>query len=97
MEDEFYEEMLRLYTDAVAVGYTPSRFLDMVRESGGVGAAKRLLDSPDISDGFTRLWHMKRLDLTVEAVVVRPIWWSLFSPEQIATAGQRLEDAGYME
>ena len=67
----------------------------MVNESGGLGAAKRLLNAPDVSDGFRRLWEAKRLDLTVEAVVLQDKWASLFTPEELSSARQRLEDLGY--
>ena len=39
----FHNEMLRIYEEAKEFGYTPTYFLGMVNELGGVAAAKRLL------------------------------------------------------
>ena len=38
--------MLNIYNAAAKLGYRPTYFLRMVREHGGVAAAKRLLSSP---------------------------------------------------
>jgi hypothetical protein len=35
-------------------------------EYSGVEAARRLLRKDEVSDGFTTLWELKRLDLSVE-------------------------------
>ena len=94
-EERFHDEMVRLGQETTRDVYTPRRFIDMVNESGGLGAAKRLLNALDVSDGFSRLWEAKRLDLTVEAVVLQDKWVSLFTPEELSTARQRLEDLGY--
>ena len=45
--------------------------------------------------GFTRLWELRRLDLTVEAVVLRPEFASLFTPDERAVARQRLDSVGF--
>ena len=94
-EDRFHDEMVRTGQETARDVYIPRRFIDMVNESGGLGAAKRLLNPPDVSDGFRRLWEAKRLDLTVEAVVLQDKWVSLFTLEELSTARQRLEDLGY--
>ena len=38
-----------------------------------------LLHAPGFSDGFTALWEHGRLDLTMEARVIREPWSSLFT------------------
>jgi hypothetical protein len=57
--------------------------------------AHRLLAATRISDGFTALWERQRLDLAVEAVVLRPEFQALFSDEEVETARRRLEQFGY--
>jgi hypothetical protein len=42
-----------------------------------------------------KLWEFKRLDLTVEALVLRPEWSLLFSEEERQIARKRLSDYGY--
>ena len=48
-----------------------------------------------ISDGFNQLASKRRLDLSLEALVVDRRFTSLFSDEEANTALLRLLDAGY--
>lgn len=75
--------------------YNAAYFLVMVTDSGAVGAAKRLLAKDSVSDGFGTLYMYGRLDLTVEAYVVRPEFTELFKAAEIETARQRLKGYGY--
>jgi hypothetical protein len=68
-----YELLKRKYR------YNASYFLQMVLEHGGVETARRLLRKDDVSGGFTTLWELKRLDLSVEAYVLRPEYAPLFT------------------
>ena len=86
----FDQAMMRIYVQAKQVGYTANRFHQMLTEHGGVETARRLL--PQMSDGFTELWRRKRLDLTVEALVLQPRWESLFSANELDVARSRLRD-----
>jgi hypothetical protein len=70
-------------------------FLNMLSQYGPLETAHKLLASPAISDGFADLWERGRLDLTVEAVVVEPQFFELFSENEIAVARRRLEQFGY--
>jgi hypothetical protein len=90
-EDEFHEAMIRGPQQLRALGYTPTRFIQMVAEFGGLGAAHALLSGPDASDGFTQLWEMRRLDMSVEANVLLPWVQDLFSLEEQTNARRKLE------
>ena len=87
--------MVRIYREATAFGYYPSYFLQMVNERGGLAAAKQLLGSSDPASGLTRLWEEQRLDISVEALVLRKPWSTLFTDAELAEASRRLEDLGY--
>ncbi len=88
--------MLGIYTTAKSeAGYVPTYFLNMLNERGGLATANHLLNQKNLSDGFTALYEKGRLDLTVEALVVKPLWRPLFSEDQIAIAEKRLRDLGY--
>jgi hypothetical protein len=50
----------------------------------------------DVSDGFTTLWELKRLDLSVEAFVLRPEYAPLFTEEERAIARARLRQYEYV-
>lgn len=86
----FDRDMENIYVQANAIGYHATDFLRMLREHGGLDTAHRLLSSATISYGFTQLWLMGRLDLTVEALVLRPEYAPLFSDAELTTARQRL-------
>ncbi len=56
LEARFQLEMVGIYERAKKeCNYNATRFLQMVTDSGGLGAAKALLRAPDVSDGFTHL------------------------------------------
>lgn len=77
------------------IGYNPTRFHQMIANYGGVGAAKALLTGADYSDGFTKLWEHKRLDVSVEAFVLLPWYEGLFSNEEKEAARRRLTLHGF--
>jgi hypothetical protein len=87
--------MLGLYHEAKKEGYTPSYFLHMLSELGPVETARRLIEFETPSDGFTRLYELGRLDLTVEALVLAPEWRDLFSTDQRRVARDRLLAYGW--
>ena len=75
--------------------YTPTRFLEMVGEMGAVLTAKQLVNSPTVSEGYTRLWEERRLELTVEYEVLQPRFRPLFSDAERAKARTRLDAYGF--
>jgi hypothetical protein len=77
------------------LGYYPAYAVRMIAESGPLGACRRLLDKPEVSQGFTRMWELKRLDITVEAIALRPELAPLFTNEELAVARERLEKVVY--
>jgi hypothetical protein len=71
-ERQFHKAMVAIYETAKReLGYNATRFLQMLSEQGGLATAKQLLWSEQPSDGFTTLWSHHRLDLTVEAHVLK--------------------------
>ena len=75
--------------------YTATYFLSMLSDYGGLGTARRLLASSEVSSGFAALYERERLDLTVEALVVKPEFAGLFTDEEVDIARQRLDQLGY--
>ncbi|HEX9201892.1 MAG TPA: hypothetical protein VF865_20210 [Acidobacteriaceae bacterium] len=97
LEDEFNERMQELYRAGKREGrFSAPLFADLLKELGGFETARRFLHSPDYAPGFTKLWERKRLDLTVEAVILdEPKWHPLFTPEEMEICRKRLRDYGY--
>lgn len=95
-EIQFHRAMINIYPEAKRdCNYNATYFLRMVTDHGGLEAAKRLLATETVSDGFGTLLLCGRLDLTVEAHVIKPEFAVLFTPEEIAIANHRLEEYGY--
>jgi hypothetical protein len=97
LEDEFGVRMEQVYRDGKREAkYSAPLFSELLKEHGGLETARRFLHSPDYAPGFTKLWERKRLDLTVEAVILyEEKWHPLFTPEEIEICRKRLADYGY--
>ena len=91
----FHQEMLRIYDEASTFGYHPTYFRRMVIDHGGVQAAKILLGKDSPSYGFERLWEARRLDISVEALVLREPWYRLFDEGELKEAERRLDGSYY--
>ena len=71
--NESGEAMIEIYRSAKReLNYTARYFIDMVSNDGGRETARYLLDTKEPSEGYVVLWENGRLDLSVEAVVLRP-------------------------
>lgn len=74
--------------------YNPRHFRVMVNQYGGLGATRRVLHAPAVSDGFVKLWEFGRLDLAAEALVVDPRFGGLFDENELRVARNRLAEYG---
>lgn len=95
LEQRFGDEMIdKVYrTAGKETGYWASYFLRAVKQHGGVAAAKRLLAQKGLSKGLLKLREKDRLDLSMEALVLRPEYRALFTDDERATAARRLDEA----
>ena len=93
----FHAKMLNIYERAkTEADYKATRFFHMVGENGGLETAKILIHSPHVSEGYTALWEIGRLDLTVEALIFdNPEYHELFTNEELAICKKRLIDYRY--
>jgi hypothetical protein len=97
-ERQFHRAMVEIYEAAKRdLGYNAARFLQMISEQGGLATARQLLWSDQPSDGFTTLWSHHRLDLTVEAHVLKHDYVTLFTEADRQQARRRLELYGWRE
>ena len=98
LEKQFHQEMLNIYTTAKKeCGYNASRFLQMIGDMGGLAAAKQLISKAGGTEGFATLWEHHRLDLSVEAYVLKPEYAPLFTDAEKAMCRERLEQFGYTD
>lgn len=96
-ELQFHEAMLEIYRKAKSEAkYNAIRFLQMVTDHGGVRTAHMLINSVNVSEGYTALWERKRLDLTVEAMILEnEQYHSLFTEAELAICRKRLSQYEY--
>lgn len=96
LENQFNGDMENIYNVAKKeLGYIPNRFLHLISEKGGLQAAKILISKNGGTYGFEVLWENKRLDLSVEAHVLKPEYNTLFTDEERNICKQRLEAFRY--
>ena len=99
LSDQFTLTLFEAYRRAkFEAKYNATIFLGMLNDRGGLETARYLINSNQPSEGYTKLWERRRLDLTVEAIVVDDErWHSLFMPDEIAKARKRLNEYGYFK
>jgi hypothetical protein len=96
LEARFHQALLEIYeTWKRECDYKANRFLQLVRNRGGLKAAKRLLRRSGPSSGLLRLADCKRLDLSVEACVLKPAFQGLFTGAELEKARSRLAEFGH--
>lgn len=96
VEARFDDAMLEIFWLAgEATGYWANYFLRKVRKHAGVWSARDLLHRSGVSPGFERLRKEGRLDLSMEALVIRPEFRDLFTPDEVAIASDRLAAHGF--
>jgi hypothetical protein len=76
--------------------YNSARHASMLSNHGGLETARILLRAETPGEFFKSLWQRKRLDLSVEALVIEnPAFHPLFTESEIATARSRLRQCNY--
>ena len=93
---KFHIAMKEIYETAKReCGYNASRFIQMVAEKGGVVAAKQLICKSGGTDGFATLWEHGRLDISVEAYVLKDEYKELFTDDERKMCRERLLEFGF--
>jgi len=97
LEEQFHHAMIGVYENAKEHDYFATYFKRMLDEYGGRQTAKRLLAKQEMQEGLMKLWDMKLLDQSMEALVVQERFNPLFTNAEIAEARRRLEELGYFK
>lgn len=96
LEKHFHKDMVEIYEKAKTdCGYVATRFIQMVAEKGGLVTAKELIIKDEDTYGFERLYELKRLDLSVEALVLEDKYKDLFTSYEKKKCKDRLKKYGY--
>ena len=97
LSELFHKNMVQVYEKAKDQDYFATQFKSMLDQHGGVETAKRLLAKSQPQTGLFRLWEMKILDSSMEALVIQERFSELFTDEEINEARNRLEVLNYFE
>lgn len=96
LRKEFHKEMIAIYQNAKReCGYNANRFLQMIASQDGLTVAKGFIHKNKPTDGFTTLWELGRLDLTVEALILKPKYRELFTDEERQVVKDLLREYGF--
>ncbi|MFC1808279.1 HNH endonuclease [Candidatus Omnitrophota bacterium] len=100
LAQQFHYETIKIYEKGKELfGYNAVRFLQKIRKDGGLQAAKAWLNPEKKNKlptaGFLKLVANGRLDISLEATVLREPWIHLFEAEELSVARNRLRDYGY--
>ncbi|MEZ9858466.1 HNH endonuclease [Vibrio splendidus] len=92
VEEKFQRTIIELCaTTARETEYNPKGFKSKALRIGALNYAQEILDSAnDQWEGFTQLFLNRRLDLSLEVLVLQEQWQKLFTTEQLKTAQRRL-------
>ena len=98
LEAAFHEEMISIFYKAGhATGYWANRFLQKVKKDRGLPAARHWLKpEKGLSPGLQRLAKEKRVDLSMEALVMKEPWRQLFTAPELNEAAKRVQVATKM-
>ena len=94
-EKQLYNAMKNIYHEAKDLGYIATRFMHMLGEKGPMHTACSLILKEGGTEGFFRLWELRRLDLSVEALVLNDDFKELFSDEERERCRERLTKYDY--
>lgn len=99
LEKEFDAAMMDIYIRAKSeANYSATLFHQMLISKGGLTTARQLVNDGKISSGYTTLWELGRLDLTVEALIFdNAKWHGLFTRDEYQKIKKRLTDYNYFK
>ncbi len=92
VEGRFHKEMLGLYDRFAEFGFRPVLLRRCVTLKGGVAAARELVFNPGTT-GLERLIDVRKPELSMEALMLRPEYQGLFSDLELKEAARRLANA----
>jgi hypothetical protein len=90
LESEMRKALLDIFRQCAELNYRPTGMLRLMDEHGPIGAVRRLISNP-LSDGYSRLALLGRLDLAVERLALQERWSGVFSDAELSICRKRTE------
>lgn len=97
LEKSLMADLLKICSKSKEFGYNSTRFLQMLAENGPINTCRKLINTNDINyaSGFVRLWEARRLDLSMEYVVLQNQYRELFTLSERQICYRRLKECGF--
>lgn len=96
LEKKFSEEWMKKAEEAQGMDdYNAARLLKNIQERGGVLVARRALERNGCSENFELLKKNRRLDLSMEALIVKGEYGTLFEDDEVNQCLALLCECGY--
>lgn len=95
LEKEFTKELLDNVAEMKQYGYNPTIYTRMISENGAVNAAKKLVVKDVQSSGFATLIMLRKLELSVEASVIKDKYKDLFTDAEIQNSIRKLKEENF--
>jgi hypothetical protein len=92
---EFNERVWEAIREMIELGYKPTVLINMINESNEIDTVKRLINNPRMSYGFSRLWKLGALHLSMEAIILEEDWITLFTEDERMKARIKLRQYDY--
>lgn len=96
LKKTFHNEMITLYKRIrKELKYTPPQLFEMINKYGGYEASIKFIITDMNTFVFTLLWENQRLDLSIEALITKSCYETLFPEDVIKFCTKRLQDYNY--
>lgn len=96
LKKAFHQEMINLCKRRnQELKYKSTRLLDFINKYGGYEAAVKYITTESNVQDFAILWENERLDLSVEALITKPLYKSLFLEDIVTYCDQKLKQYSY--
>ncbi len=96
LRNKFNLEVLQSVEESKKIGYVPTRFIQMLQQSGNnAHQVVQQLVLKESTTGLEKLWEKGRLDLSMEAIMIKPQYTELFSEELLNICKKKLQKYGY--
>ena len=96
LKNKFNLEVLQSIEESKKIGYVPTRFIQMLQQSGNnAHEVVQQLVLKETTTGLEKLWEKGRLDLSMEAIMIKSEYTELFSEEVLNICRKKLRKYGY--
>lgn len=96
LKNKFNTDVLHIIEECKKIGYVPTRFIQMLQQhKNDAYEIVPALVNKKITSGLETLWQKGRLDLSIEAIIIKAEYKTLFSQDLINMCKKKLEAYHY--